>query len=347
MEIQFLPNLRESLFWFNGGSYYTLFYSFACLYSAILIRIIMCKKMKPSLLICGVLLAIIIGGGNYTTALFCCELSFLAFFMMIIKKNRAYVPLGIIFLALFSSFMISVTAPGNLVRAETVNGIPAARAVFFSLLYGMKLCRDWTTLWIIVYLIACFPIVWRIAGKCKWSFRYPLSVCFLAFCMFASQLTPPVFAMGHIGYPRQIDIYYYSYFLLLLFVHFYLFGWIQRNYPLLFNSEVFLNIIRERSFMWVAVICCVFFVSISSVYKSTSSVMTTRAIFNGEIQQYNEQYKQIITVLENSRGESVVINDVTVCPAFYSYLFISEDENFWVNKAMEGYFHLKSIARSP
>ena len=81
-----------------------------------------------------------------------------------------------------------------------------------------------------------------------------------------------------------------------LFVHFYLFGWIQRNYPLLFNSEVFLNIIRERSFMWVAVICCVFFVSISSVYKSTSSVMTTRAIFNGEIQQYNEQYKQIITV---------------------------------------------------
>ena len=71
LSIAFVPYPRESIFWFNGSIYYTFFYSIMLILFGTILKLF--KEEKKSkrivLLIISAILAILVGGSNYSTSL--------------------------------------------------------------------------------------------------------------------------------------------------------------------------------------------------------------------------------------------------------------------------------------
>ena len=81
MSIQFVPDKEQTFYWFNGSAFYTLYYSFALVFFSLLMLLRRAESHRSVLFLASVALAIIIAGGNYTTALITAEL--LALFVIL------------------------------------------------------------------------------------------------------------------------------------------------------------------------------------------------------------------------------------------------------------------------
>ena len=68
-QIHFVPYIKEAFYWYNGGMYYTFFYSLMVIEWAAVLCFMQEEKNKIGAMIGIVLLGIFISGGNYSTAL--------------------------------------------------------------------------------------------------------------------------------------------------------------------------------------------------------------------------------------------------------------------------------------
>ena len=345
LQIQFVPDIAEAFFWFNGSSYYTLFYGFELVLLALFIRLLLASKAasRTRLTICCILLAFIIGGGNYSTGLGTLCLLGLVFLLLLIKKDPDARNLLAILAALLIAFLISMAAPGNGVRASQLEQMGPIQAVWTSFLRAAELVGRWTRLCELVAFVFLSPLIYLAAGKASWSFRYPLLVLALSFGCFACQMTPPLYAMSNIGSGRQVNIYYYFYILMILFDLFYVSGWIQRKYP----SAVSLEAIRKMP--WKQTICVICLLAILFAFGCISygiDEITAAACYlalkDGTAQEYDRIVEENIAKLEATTGDCYIQN-MENPPPIFKKLEISEDNTFWINQHYASYFGCASV----
>lgn len=346
MSVQFIPDKAQAYYWFNGSSYYTLFYSFALFLSALIIRLLLSNSIKHviTLFIVSLVLAIIIGGGNYTTALICIELLAITTILLMLKKSTKCKYVFMVFAVMLVSFVISVIAPGNAVRASSISGMLPIKAVLKSVYYAIAFIANWTKLPQIVFFVLITPVIFHVTKKCTWSFRLPLAIILIAFLCFASQLTPPLFAMSHYGDGRQINIYYYSYYIFLMFIDFYVCGWINKKYPDIIKIRAISSMFRDHC---VPIVLLSIVVWSAGCYefgiRNMTSVATTIASLEGTVQKYDVEYDEMVRELGTENGVCK-IEGIATTPDFFWDLGVSEDSRFWVNTAMAKYFGVDSIS---
>lgn len=140
------------------------------------------------------------------------------------SKDRHKLLYFIILGFLIVSFIINAAAPGNSVRAEGCNGMPAIKAIIMSILYSGAFIGEWTHLPQIVFSVFITPFLFNTARNTNYKFKHPFIAVITSFLCFATQFTPTLFAMGSVGAGRQRNIYYYSYYLLVIFNIFYICG---------------------------------------------------------------------------------------------------------------------------
>lgn len=336
-QIQFVVDKTEAFFWFNGAIYYTFFYSLSLTLFALITRIYLSDKISRKIILCitASFLAVIIGGGNYTTALTTCILLILTIIAIIKSKDRHKQLYFIILGFLIVSFIINAAAPGNSVRAEGCNGMPAIKAIIMSILYSGAFIGEWTHLPQIVFSVFITPFLFNTARNTNYKFKHPFIAVITSFLCFATQFTPTLFAMGSVGAGRQRNIYYYSYYLLVIFNIFYICGWFSHN----INFE---KVFFTKYKLLFVVITGLFFTIGCVQYRKNlpTSLDTALAIRNGTVQQYDEEYKKAIEQIKSGNSE---IEEIKTAPAFLGKLGIekdSEDKNFWVNKAISRYYHV-------
>ena len=346
VQIQFVPNIAEGFFWFNGASYYTLFFSFAQVLAALLIRIFLAKSRKKRIILTllSLLLAVIIGGGNYSTALFSvCALA-IALFVSAVHKRTEGKNLAVVFVALVLAFGISVAAPGNAVRAANFHQMSPVGAVIMSLYFAIKLLEQYISLRQLTAFVFILPLIYMSAQKCKWTFKYPLLVIFIALGLFACQLAPPVYAMGgNIGAGRQQNIYYYSSLLMLLFDLFYLSGWLNKRYP----STISIEAIKDIFFKHTVAILLSFALLFSlgclnyGIGRMTSPACAA-SILNGRAGEYDETVSDNIAKMEATTGICYVRN-VENMPSIFLPLDLSEEGTFWINYFYSEFYDCESV----
>lgn len=337
LSMQFVVNKEEAFYWFNGSSYYTLFYSFSLTYFATIIRIYLAPNFKNKfiLFIPVALLSIIIGGGNYTTAL-TTTVIFLFSIIILIRNNTKNKTLYIsAFILLLISFIISMLAPGNAVRADTTTGMSAIKAIIMSVFYSIVYIGRWTKLPQVVLFIFLTPVLFIIARKTKFSFKYPFFAFVISFLCFATQLTPPLFAMSSVGSGRQENIYYYSYYLLIIFDIFYLSGWISKSKLLSFDYKA----LNNKNIISFILVLLVLFSAGCLEYgvKKMTSIQTSLSIVNGSLLEYDKEYKESI---ENIKSGKKAVKEIENAPEFLGKLGISEDSNYWINKRLSQYYNV-------
>lgn len=353
MCIQYVPDIFEAFYWFNGSAFYTLFYSFALIFLTLILRLKLADSPvhKTALFLPCLVLGFIIGGGNYTTALVVAEIVVLITLAEFYKKSGNKWSFFFILLTYLISFAINVVAPGNHIRAEKVIGMNPVMAILQSLFHALGLICEWTTVPQMLYIAIVIMLSVLLVPNCSASFKNPLLALFLAFLLFASQMTPPLFAMSNIGSGRQINIYYYSYYLLITFSFFYLTGWIYQRISDLNGTAPSSKIsglgeIIQKKVWIIALIFCIILCANSyhfGILKMTT-FQATKAILSGSLVEYDEQYESLVDNLKSGEG-LVEVRDVETVPPFFSNLQLSEDPDFWTNKAIARYFGIEGIKK--
>nr|WP_304018808.1 DUF6056 family protein [Ruminococcus bromii] len=340
LSIHFVVDKKEAFFWWNGSSYYTLFYSFSLLFFSILIKLYYAEKIikKVIFLIISLLLAAILGGGNYSTALLTTVILAFVIFLLIKHKKKISLCYVMIFLILITGFVISMIAPGNSVRAATLTGESPVKAIIHSVFYAVVYIAKWTGL----AQLASFSVIgffaYILTKNSKYKFQYPFIVFVLSVLVFATQLTPPLYAMNSVGSGRQVNIYYYSYYIFMSFNIFYIIGWINQKDIVRIRTK---NIQKSFSVCTLLLIIGVFLCGcLNYGLHNITFVDTLLALKNSTPQTYSAEYLDRTSQIKNG---NTTISDIKTVPDFFSPLCIEEDSDFWINKQIARYYDVDKV----
>ncbi len=356
ISLQYVPSAVESFYWFNGSMYYTFFYSIMLFLIAFILRLINCDSKKRKI-IYGILIyicAILVGGANYVTALTSTILLVCFSIYTFITKNKSKYVVLVASMLTAVSFAISILAPGNQYRqAECDSSLGVIGSIIKSIEYAITYFTQWFTPVIVISLLFIIPLIYAIIRKSNFQYKYPILVTIFSFGLFASQFTPPLYAMNNIGGTRLINIVYYSYLWLLLINITYYIGWINRK----INNEIaneknigesIIQVLKKYVFAYFG-ICTVLFIMffIKSDYKNTTTIKIIDLLKTGEVQLYAQEMNERIYIYNDESITDVEVKDLTVKPSLLYCGDLSEDADNWRNKAMCVYYKKNSIVRKP
>lgn len=340
LSIHFVVNKHEAFFWWNGSSYYTLFYSFSLLLFSLLIKMYYTDQMKKRIcfFVLSVLLSAIIAGGNYSTTLITAVI-FVCFLLMVFLYKRRILPYYFgTFIVFLTGFVISMLAPGNSVRASYVTGEPPIQAILYSVYRAVVFISKWTGLAQLAGFVLIAVIAFLLTRHSKYQFKYPLAVLIITFLIFATQLTPPLYAMNKVGAGRQVDIYYYSYYLLITFNIFYSCGWLNRKSFISFDAK---KIKPTYVLCSLLVLLGVFLCGcLSYGVHAVTFIDTLSALNRGTPQAYSREYLNNIKEIKNG---NTTISEMKTVPDFFAPLLIEENPDFWINKQIARYYDVDKI----
>ena len=282
---QFLPSPNQGFYWYNGAVYYSFTFSLMLFFFGCLIGCIQNGGSWRLIILC--ILAIVIGGNNYVTALLSLILMFCTLVLLFVFHNRRWKSVLLPFLFLVLAFVVNAAAPGNAERQAFFSTHPgAAEAIILSFRYAAHKIVKWFDLRLLACLIVMLPLLWKTASECsRCAFRYPGIVTLFSFCLLSSMFTPHVYAIGFDGPGRIQNIYYYAYVMLLVFNIFWWCGWILKRLPKKDDSTCGgFRLIPLVSCCVVALICML--CSVIFFHDSMTSIAALGELRSGEAQRY-------------------------------------------------------------
>ena len=221
VSMQLCMTPSDSFYWYNGAIYYTFFYSLMLFLFALLIRMRTSKAAGTVIFtLISFVLAFLIGGSNYATALFMCIILALAagaaIYSVLTKKNKvirsyhmaAYI---IVALAAMAGLFISMAAPGNALRQDSVGGSTGILKTFiYTFAFGGYSIAKVLNAPCLIFFVCMIPAFYSIAKKSGFSYRYPLLVAVFTFGLYCSMGTPVFYAQGLRMPYRMMNIIFFA-----------------------------------------------------------------------------------------------------------------------------------------
>lgn len=351
IQILYTPSPTESFYWYTGGMNYTFMYGL----SLILIVLFIClgqgkpyRKLARFLLMgIACVLAVFVGGGNFSTSLSTLFAFYLMTAISLMKRNPLFFR-RTWFVTLLTTVCLAIclaspgSVKGNAARMTGLNN-PLA-AIFQSLFVSFRNIGFWTlTGGVLLMLLFCLPFIWKAAGNLKVSFKHPFWFTLLTFGVYASQVMPNIYVGGDPGGGRNAAIYYYSYIVWLLGNVFYWLGWLRKK------REVAKGADAGRTGLFLLIYCGVAGLAlVSYIYvfdkKDISSYKAYRDWRQGWAQQYAEEWEARLEVLHDEGIKEVVFKPLSARPETLMYTDLQEDDGYvWVNDACAGYYEKDSV----
>ncbi len=250
VSMQLCATPSDSFYWFNGAIYYTFFYSLMLFLFALLIRMRTAKAAGTIILTAiSSVSAFLIGGSNYAAALFMCIILALsagaAVYFVILRKNKVIRPYHmaayiIVAAAAMAGLFISMAAPGNALRQQSVGGSTGiVRTFVYTFAFGGYSIAKVLNAPCLIFFICMIPVFYRIARRSGFTYRYPLLVAVFTFGLYCSMGTPVFYAQGLRMPYRMMNIIFFAAYVLITFNLIYFLGWIGNK----FESKTFKQLI--------------------------------------------------------------------------------------------------------
>lgn len=349
--IQFVPDLSEAFFWFNGGVAYTLMWSFMVLRLGVWVRMTQAQSRGGTLAFGIVLtaLTVIVGGAKYTTLLFAVLVDALIVAWAFWKKRGYRWFAVLVFLLLMACFLFSMTAPGNTVRAATLmGGVSAPMAILQSFYFGFALMGSWFSL---PLLVVWALVAWQLSEAlhaCPFRFSHPLWITILSVCLFCAQLAPTIYTGNYLGDGRTVNTYFYTFVLMSCALVMYWMGWLMRQKDYRTNFAAIgtakkdgLRIGAFAAAVVLLVIGCVSYRPNSDSEQglhNMASISALRSLLNGEAQAYDEAMDRRDAALNDPDQPEIVLEAVQDIPeAFMGDALESDNLEYVLNLYTEYY----------
>lgn len=348
---QTLPHAFQGFYWWNGASYYTLFYSLMLIQWGML--------LERDHVVMASILGFLLGGGNLVSGLLGLEITalFLAayiVFFVIDKKEakkeqlrirlkvklRDIIDTAVIFAFSAIGFAINVLAPGNAVRAaQSVSETPL-EAIGNSFLEAYRYFNEWLNIPVILLLMVIFPFIWHYAkGHVSRLPFFALAV--IVFCLFASTFTPTLYSMNEVGPRRVQNIRYFMFIVLMVLMELEA----CKRTRILVEGRIYFAHGHDtvnmylRGYMLVMLCGAALVLGINTVPKDNRSNLTSiaalRSILIGESKRYAAARDQWVEILESEEKEVTLpaIHDHPV-PIYYVEFDITGNPEDYRDKSM-------------
>ncbi|MGI5976289.1 MAG: DUF6056 family protein [Candidatus Limivicinus sp.] len=340
---QLVPSPVQAFYWYNGSIYYVFFYSLSLAAAALGIKYY--YKGGTGRLILFSILCAILGGGNYVTAFSCSLLAASALILLALEKNEGWKKLTVPALFLFISFIVSMAAPGNRVRAAGQGITPDA---FSAILISFKSCFvnscKWFSIPLLAVLLFLAPVFWNAAAGSDFNFRCPMLVSLYSFCLLAAMYCPPVYALGEPEGKRFLNIIYFAYILLFVLNFFYWLGWTAKRFGLRRASLGSASIMLTALLLTYAVLSSLFAVKLGQNYCSAGALGTLRS---GEAREYYECAHRRFEILNDDSVRDAELEAFGSQPYMLYFDDATSDPKDWRNRDMSSFYQKESVIVLP
>ena len=354
--VQFVPDLSESFFWFNGGVAYTFMWSLMVLRMGVWVCFGMTKKAsaKWGYAVLLTLLTLVMGGAKYSTVLLAALVDALIVLFGFVKKRRDRFASLLIFLLLMGCFVFSMMAPGNGVRAETLmGGVSAPKAILQAFYFGLALMGSWFSLpLLVVWAFVAWQLMESLHG-CPYRFHHPVWVTVLSVCLFCAQLAPTLYTGNYIGDGRTINTYFYTFVVMSCALVMYWVGWAVRrteaHSPFLAIGTAKkdgLRIVAFAAAVVVLIIGCVSYHPEGSEdygIQNMAAMSALRSILNGDAAAYDEAMDARDAALTDPDQMEVVLEAVEDIPAAFMGDALESDNIHYVKELYQEYYEKQRV----
>lgn len=357
--VQYMYEPVEGLYWHPGAISYTFFYALGLWMLGLLLQMVRHDSLHRRLLcfVPALIFAPIVGGSNYSTALVSAMLLFLLVVYLFWKKQRQNAVLSLIVLVLLTAaLLVSILAPGNGVRQNTVGEASVIKGLITSVVYAVYSMANATTVPVLLVWLFLAPMVYRLAKQSELDFSHPVWVMVLLFGLYAALGMPCFYALGFAIPERNINLIYFSYYPVVLCAMFYLLGWFSRRFTDRLPDWKIGALYEKRFGTVFTVFCLTFALAVGgqiAVGKGEdgglafshmpAGMSAAYSLVTGEAQTYHAQMLERAEICRSAPGEDVVLPALTAKPWVLTYLDITEDPTDWKNVAMAEYYGNASV----
>lgn len=309
-----IPSACQAFYWYNSAAHYIL--SFAMmLVTTSLIIIGNQTKYNWLMIILASFTGIMVGGGNFISALLMAILYAFFIIFYICTKQKKMILWIIPAILMYAAFALNIMAPGNAERQGVMNVEPdnPVSAIINSFGYALHYCfSEWMSIFIVLLMLIIVPFIWRGLDKCEFSFKYPGLVLFISFCLVASMFTPAAYAERSAGPGRVQNIIFTFFIICLTLNEVYVLGWLKKR-----HLSIDINV-KMSLYMGICISLLLFCGLIFYRYDDKYCNMLTALsiIKNGKAVEYAEIVEKNMEIL-NGDEPIVTIHRVIGGPNFF------------------------------
>ena len=355
LSMQTLPHALQSFYWWNGGSYYTLFYSLMLIQSAVYAQVIYSGQWSRRKCLMSMLLAVVISGGNFVSALVNMEITVVFLLICRFRKKKAIPGSILVSAATMAGLLVSVLAPGNRIRMAAEQTENPILAIGQSFMMAYRYMHEWTTPLLILCLLFLLPFLWRFHRE---NYRKEMDISILLlilflFAIFASSFTPTIYATEQEGPRRVQNIRYFLWIVMCVMTESTAVCKVQKLLTRSSSGDGILDQIEQAfskglvSFMVGIMFCMVLCVSNDVLPKQNrnvlTSVSTARSMLIGEAQKFDGEMDERISLLQ-SQEQHVVLQPPQDRPEDLYYFDITDNISDWSNVAMADFYDKEDVA---
>ena len=351
--IQTMPSPSEAFFWYAGAIAYTTLHYLLFVFNTLQIWSGKLTKTghKAAYAIGASLLALIVGGSQYTTGLLA-VIGTVFLFVVVNRKIKWQQIIPGVFLMI--GFGISMCSPGNSMRQSGTTGMAPVKAILLSFVQALHYAKEWATPLFLLVVLFLLPVMGKVIRKSKKKYRYayPLIVWFFSFCLFAAGFAPSLYGVGNVDSGRIKNQLLSLFYLLIFFDIFYGLGWLARKTGE-GEKEVYRDMHTVISVLgkYTAALQAIFFVLVLLVFAGTSdkntfsSVSALRSLANGEAKTYYVEAQERLTDYKNPDVTVVEVAPFSVKPHVLYFTDIVEEgePNYWINENIAAYYGKKRV----
>lgn len=336
LTIQFMPDMGEAFFWFNGGVGNTFIYSLLALAVALGVRLLRAKTRgtRAALTAALAVLMVLLGGGSYGGGLFGLCGYALVLVALFCRRHPQKWRFAALFAVFAACFLYNMSAPGNSVRAWTIGyQAPPARAVVQALYYGVMQTGTYIRLPLIAITLLLLPFIYRAAGESRLRFAHPWLCLLLMGGLYCTQLAPPLYSIAGIGDGRIENTYFESFVCMWFLYVYYLAGFAARRLekngalkPTLsrFGAGAYRGLALASACM-LAVGCLAWKLPGDELYgvQNMGGVSAALSILSGEAAQYDREMDEREALLNDPSLPQVTLKPLTTVPRVFMEDMIS------------------------
>ena len=348
--ISFVPRKQPAIFWYVGATHYTIPFSMCQMVVYWLLKY--GEEYKVRFLLGITLFMACLGGANYQAALFAIIATiYFVFADFVLNKNKKIMLLFIPIILEAIGLIISMKAPGNLVRGGDEFGFTIGKVVETigkSFVGGIKdgifYLRTSPMIYVIL-LTVCIVMLHAVKERNNnISIKYKWVLLLSVFCLYSAMQAPAIFA----GVEVSGGVYNTNFLVFLMFmvtlsviVSEKLGDFLKSKYPNIWNK------IYAKVIMPGFVICSLLMLVCRSDIKETTTWQSLDYIATGQAADFKAQMEQFTELLSDETVQDVVLPSINDKQGPLQHMPATTDSNAWSNTVIKNYYRKNSVVAIP
>lgn len=369
LQTQLLPSPVEGFWWYNSAIYYTFYHALLLVGAGLSVRLLRGRTHRGALTGPGmaarcaalVLLAFVIGGGNYVTGLVAVVALAGAVVAALTRGRRSAWLLVPALMVLAVGFACSMAAPGNAARQLSQfpgDNLGVLLTLVRSALAGFEYTLLWTNGFMALALVLLLPVFARIARRSRCSFALPGIPAVALALLFMASFAPTFFSMGTVGPGRVQNIRYDFFVAAVLLCAGWLTGWVVRRLERreACRAQDGATAAAARPFprrraLAAYLGCCMLVLAMTVASLAVDgrrrddlvSISAASSLISGEAREYDEQVRARLAYLEGSEESSVDVAYYTAAPKVLFMGDIRDNMDNYINYRLAQWYGKESI----